>query len=240
MGHYISFKSPPRRNPLALEWEYHMIEDRIEGIDFNHLAKVILSKEKELIKTLPVCVNKDSMDGYTGLGPNSLTSRYDSYNVLNWEDPECEKLKDAILKMHDQFLKILRVDRPNRIFCQCWANVLRKGEKMNPHLHGVDPDAYIGGHITVQCEDTQTIYINPPDQLNIKEEWKSTNIPGKITLFQQCIPHYTTEHKGDKERITLAFDLITDNHSWFFQDKPPLTANWVMLSEYPNFLVGTK
>ena len=34
--------------------------------------------------------------------------------------------------------------------------------------------------------------------------------PGKITLFQNNIPHYTTKHMGKKPRISIAFDIIVD------------------------------
>jgi len=56
-------------------------------------------------------------------------------------------------------------------------------------------------------ENTATHYINPVNQINDPEIYSSKNDPGKITLFQNCIPHYTDIHKGNQERITIAFDL---------------------------------
>ena len=87
---------------------------------------------------------------------------------------------------------------------------MRKGEKIDPHIHDVGPHAYLGGHICIQCTDTFTGYINPVNQINEPETFKSKNEVGKITLFQNCIPHYTSVHEDDKkERITIAFDLLT-------------------------------
>ena len=37
---------------------------------------------------------------------------------------------------------------------------MNKGQKILPHLHDVAPVCYLGGHITVQCDDTYTGYIN--------------------------------------------------------------------------------
>ena len=37
----------------------------------------------------------------------------------------------------------------------------------------------------------------------------SKNDVGKITMFPNNIPHYTDIQELDKERITIAFDLIT-------------------------------
>ena len=40
---------------------------------------------------------------------------------------------------------------------------------------------------------------------------QSKNKVGKITLFPNYIPHFTNTHEGDNERITIAFDLVTQN-----------------------------
>ena len=52
-----------------------------------------------------------------------------------------------------------------------------------------------------------TYYINPINQINEPEIYKSENKIGKITLFQNNIPHYSDEHKFNEKRITIAFDL---------------------------------
>ena len=41
------------------------------------------------------------------------------------------------------------------------------------HLHEVDSVCYLGGHITVQCDDTYTGYINPINQINKPDVHKS-------------------------------------------------------------------
>ena len=45
------------------------------------------------------------------------------------------------------------------------------------------------------------------NQVNNPEIYSSQNKIGKLTLFQNCVPHFTDTHNDDKERITLAFDL---------------------------------
>jgi hypothetical protein len=76
-------------------------------------------------------------------------------------------------------------------------------------LHGVQPTSYLGGHFCVKVKDTSTYYINPVNQINEPETYRSKNEIGKLTLFQNCIPHYTDENKNDLKRITIAFDLFT-------------------------------
>ena len=43
------------------------------------------------------------------------------------------------------------------------------------------------------------------------------NKPGKITIFPSVLPHYTDEYKGNKERITIAFDIFVKDHATITQ-----------------------
>lgn len=203
------FKSLPRRNVFAPAWEFPIGEDKITDVNFKKIAKLILKKEKTIL-TSPIRKGHLSADAYTGLGKNSLTSRYGTYNLLDSKDPEIKKLKQAILVSHARFLEALKVPLYPELYIQCWANVLRKGEQIKPHIHGVLPDAYLGGQINVQVQGTSTWYINPVNQINEPELYESKNEVGKITLFQTCVPHYTDKQISVIPRITVAFDLVVN------------------------------
>ena len=206
----INFKSKPKETFFAPEWDYYLFEKKINKINFANLAKFILSKEKEILK-LPVKKdgNNKFTDGYTGLGEKSTTARFDKYNVLNWNNKDIKKIKNEILIFHKDILNYFKQPLPNELYINCWTNIMRKGEKIKPHIHSIDPTTYLGGHICVQCDDTSTYYLNPINQINDPLTYKSTNEVGKITLFQNNIPHYTDMHDSDKERVTIAFDLHT-------------------------------
>jgi len=205
--HIVRFQNSPVETPFAPEWNYVLFEGQITDVDFTKVANYILHKEEEILN-LPLTIREGKFsDGYTGLGENSTTARFDQFNVLKWQHPEIQKLKNHILNFHDLFLSSLNIPNDNHLYIQCWVNVLRKGEQIQPHIHSVKADSYLGGHICVQCEDTATNYINPVNQINDPEVYSSKNIAGKLTLFQNCIPHYTDLHNGNKERITIAFDL---------------------------------
>ena len=201
------FVSEPRQTAFAPEWHYVLAESTIENVDFNKVAQLILNKEKEIVTAFPSA--SVSADAYTGLGADSLTSRYPYFNLLAWEDAEIEKIKSAVLETYIDFLTALNVPR-RKVWIQCWANVLRDGQEIKPHIHSVTPYAYLGGHVCVQASNTSTVYINPINQINDPEVITSANAVGKITLFQNSIPHYTTPHKGSTERITIAFDIMVD------------------------------
>jgi len=203
----INFKSAQKNNFFAPEWNYYIFESKIHKINFNNLSKCLLKKEKEILK-LPLTVKRGKItDGYTGLGKNSTTMRFNRYNVFNWKNKNISLLKKNIINFHNNIINYFKLPPVNELYIQCWVNIMRKGEKIQPHIHGVRPDTYLGGHICIQCNNTSTNYINPINQINDPEIYSSKNEIGKITLFQNNIPHFTDIQNTNNKRITLAFDL---------------------------------
>ena len=136
------------------------------------------------------------------------------YLFTELESDEIDKLKESIIFLHNELLKLIDMEQVipyMELHTQCWYNVMKKGQKILPHLHDLGPYCYLGGHITVQCDDTYTGYMHPANQLNHPFVHKSKNEVGKITLFPNHIPHFTSVHNGDDERVTIAFDLTTQN-----------------------------
>ena len=204
----VKFKSEPGRTFFAPEFDYTIFETQTSQLNLKELAKLILSKEKELL-SLPI--STVSGDAYTGLKKDSTTTRFDKYNVLKWEGKNIQNLKGNIVSFHNHILKYFKQPPPNDLYIQCWANIMRKGEQIKPHLHNIGPNCYLGGHICVQCDDTSTHYINPINQINDPMTYSSKNDVGKMTIFPDNVPHYTDIHNSDNERITIAFDLLTEN-----------------------------
>ena len=204
----MNFKSKPKETFFAPEWDYYLFETNIENINFIEVSKLCLKKEKEILK-LPLTKTQDNKftDGYTKLGKKSTTARFDKYNVLEWKNKNIKLIKQTIISFHNEILKYFNQPLVNELWVQCWVNIMEKGQQIKPHLHSVEPWCYLGGHICVQCEDTYTNYINPINQINEPEIYSSKNEVGKITLFQNNIPHYTSKHNSNKKRITIAFDL---------------------------------
>ena len=200
MFELINFKSKPKNNPFAPEWDNHLVETTLKNINTNNLAIFLRKKEKEVLKL------KISNDGYTGL-KNHTTTRHKEYNVFNFKNTEITKLKKQILKVHNKFLKQLNIEPVKSLYIKGWFNIMKENEFIKPHAHGWDQDTYLGGHFCVQCNNTSTYYINPINQLCEPATYKSKNVEGKLTLFQNFIPHYTDAHKGNRKRITIAFDL---------------------------------
>ena len=205
--HLITFRSLPRKTPFAPEWFYQVAYDQITNVDFEKISYIVLENEKKILEKFPPAA-KGNVDGYTGLGDKSLTSRYDHYNLFEWPEEEIQKLEKSVWETHRLFLQQLEITYDHPLRLKGWANVLRKGECINPHMHNVTPDSYLTGHITIQSDDTSTYYINPVNQINDPEFAEVENVVGRIVLLPACMPHYTDVHEGDKERITIAFDFI--------------------------------
>tara|TARA_A100000172_G_C3013426_1_gene100626 strand:- start:184 stop:864 length:681 start_codon:yes stop_codon:yes gene_type:complete len=207
------FSSQEKQTPFAPQWNYNIIEGQIEDVDFSYIANYLLQKQDEILKLKP------THDGCTGLGLNTTTARHANFNIFNFEDTEINKLKINISSLHNVLLKHMGMADAIpyiNLYTQCWYNVMTKGQQISTHIHDVTPTCYLGGHITVQCDDTYTGYthsalvpILDEGVTNSPLVHESKNKVGKITLFPNYIPHFTSVHNGDKERVTIAFDLTT-------------------------------
>ena len=201
-------KSGFKKTPFAIDYTFYVFENIINDVDFSAVSKIIKSKEKKIIRSSP----KSSGDGNTGLGNDSLTSRFGYFNVLKWQEPDIQKIKDHIIDNVSKFYNRILQEKPTDLKIQCWANVMRKGQQIKPHVHDTSNNCLLGGHICVDVDNTSTHYINPFKYFSgdNQETYSSKNEVGKITLFSDNIPHYTDEVIS-KDRVTIAFDIINGN-----------------------------
>ena len=195
----IRFTSGQTYTPFAAAWEYYFYEANV-GISLEDLKKEILDREQSIIDEYEF-----EDDWGTKLGAKSLTARSNKYNLLNFDS--ALPLKIAIKKTHDKFITELGAPEIPPIYVQCWANVMREGDQIAVHSHGKDPYGYLSGHVCVQVTDTNTNYYNPYGG----DPWSSSNSAGKITLFPSWVSHGTDKVVDNKERVTIAFDILTED-----------------------------
>ena len=127
-------KSGFKKTPFAIDYTFYIFENIINDVNFSAVSKIIKSKEKKIIRSSP----KSSGDGNTGLGDNSLTSRFGYFNVLKWQEPDIQKIKDHIVDNVSKFYNRILQEKPKDLKIQCWANVMRKGERISAHSHAVN------------------------------------------------------------------------------------------------------
>ena len=215
---YIPFVNEEPISPFAPEWRFFIAEKFLSRIDCNRLKDYLLNRQPEILSI------KDNLnDAGTGLGNDSTTARFISYNVMTWDQPDINILKEEISIMHDTYYRDI-VDRPTpKVSLGGWMNIMKKGDRIKRHNHGFLDNTYISGHFTVCCDGTRTVYTNPYEHwdeyelLQRVEEhdlefnhslYASKNTAGQLTLFPGYIPHFTTEHRSDSDRITLAFEIV--------------------------------
>ena len=148
-------------------------------------------------------------DGNTGLGNDSITARFPYFSVFDFEHPFVERIRQAVLEYMQDICTITKTNWHSHLYAQSWFNVMRNGQKINFHSHGMNEDILYGFHITIETENTSTIYHNPFDTKQIIEV---PNDIGTITLFPNYIPHQTTTYEGNDVRISIAGD-ITESSS---------------------------
>ena len=209
MGNVYIYTSHEPNNSFAPTWKFHFYEAQLENTKvLEELKNIVLIKEKEIIKNFSDVNN----DGGTGLGPQSLTSKFITFNIFKWKEEPCIIFQNFVRDEYKKFISALKENNPqfvkeNNTYVAGWANVLRRGQKINEHQHSCTPNSYLGAHFCVSTSNTSTIYVNP---FNRKDLIEFKNSPGKLLFFQNYMVHYTTEHKTDDERITLAMDIFTE------------------------------
>ena len=174
-------------------------------IDLTNLSSRVLRNENKILeKYPPTDFFKHISDGGTGLGTNSLTSRYYHFNVLSWFGTR--KLKKYIKEGYNKFNGVKNAP----VYVQCWANVMRKGDTIKPHAHtdeNINSLHALSGHLCVKVDgSTSTYYDGRPLQ----------NVNGQMVFFPSTMTHWTDTYMGDSERITIAFDIYSKE--WFNYD----------------------
>jgi hypothetical protein len=194
------FSSDRPMTPFAPTWNYSILEKDISNIiDIEKYKNLILKLEKKVIEEYPF-----TSDWSTGLGEDSMTSRSDNFNLLKIEGTE--DLAYAIKTSANELIESIGLDKEESLYVQCWSNVMRKGQKINRHKHYPTPYCYLGGHVTINANNTNTYYENP----YVYDTYASENVPGTITIFPNWIEHYTDTTNEDEERITIAFDILNE------------------------------
>lgn len=200
-----TYSSPNKNNYFAPEWRFDFFEETLNNADLlENLKTLILDKEPKIIEKFP----QVDHDGGTGLGPLSLTARFSHINFFTWTEPEFKEIQEFVFENYYRFLDSLNLKR-ERCYISGWINVMRQGQHISPHWHSCFPDSYLGGHLIVACQSTSTYYRNP---YNANDIFQFKNNPGNLTFFPNHLVHWTDQHTAIEPRITLAFDIITENY----------------------------
>lgn len=179
------------------------------------LTDYLLKVEKEIIvhEELVSKVPKNENDPY------KHTQQWKQHNLLNDveglggehlqrfpKDPVIEELFNLIRTNYLEFLAKLKYPR-QKIYIHAWANVLRNGEWISKHSHFNNDEAYLAGTYYLTTNETALYLENSltGEAVNITTEQR------KIIFFPSWIPHWSNKVDNDSIRISIAFDLVTED-----------------------------
>lgn len=143
---------------------------------------------------------------------NFLTSRLWHYNLFDYPHPELQELKQIIAEEYCNYVDAMQYPRET-VYIQCWANLLKFGQHINWHhhsdAHASAPNeyAYVSGNLCIHADDTKTYYKNPCVETDIIG---LDNVNGEMVLFPSFISHETSKNLNQTPRISIAFDIITE------------------------------
>jgi hypothetical protein len=174
--------------------------------DIEKIEKIknwLIDNEQRFVDEYPIM-----HDGNTGLGEESVTSRFGRYNLFDFanELPELNDLKQFLQMSYLDFVTLDHTPITD-LHVVCWFNILKEGEEIKEHLHNQTFECYLSGNMHLDKYKTFTKYKVPYEQFKFHE---FSNEQGGLTIFPSCLLHWSDKHLEKNKRVSIAFDLRTD------------------------------
>ena len=203
----FGWKSEPPLTPFAPSYAHYLSEKKIfSEEECKEWNAYLLELEPYLLDKFRTTTG----DGQTGLGANSITSRYRHFNLLDFDFHLIPKLKTEIINGIKTILSVSgnsNWQEGKDIIASSWFNVLRKEEFMDIHSHGYHKNSFYGFHVIINAiTPAFTSYYHPIKFTN--GAFYIPNIIGTLTLFPNYIPHDVTANKYETPRISIAGDIF--------------------------------
>ena len=169
------------------------------------LSKILHRDESDILN-IP---NTDS-NSYKG-----LTHQFSVYNWLN--NPDLQ-----IFDIPRRLFTLPEFQDEEVLYVQCWANILRQGENIPLHIHGIADvpqwdEFYASNTFISGPEDTGTYYNDTYERNNI----------GQMNLIGSMIPHEVKTHMSNTPRISMAMDIYHDNHPLIKEQIESTTTDFI-------------
>jgi len=135
--------------------------------------------------------------------------RWEHYNIFTWKSDAIDQLRDIIINCHLEFCKELNIE-PESLWVRGWVYPQKEGMHLKRHFHAIHENSYLSGNLCLTENKTTTDYDIPYlGMISVN------NLKGMLTLFPSSLPH-SVDMLKDKERYSLAFDLITEQGMKYF------------------------
>jgi len=206
------WKSVPPLTPIAPDYAHYISYKKIfSDEECKEWNDYLLEQEQILLEKFITSTG----DGHTGLGENSITSRFGYFNLLKFDFHLVPKLKTEIFNGIKTILSVSdNTNWQETLYTNSWFNVMRKKEFMDVHTHGYYLHTFYGFHVSISAIETATSYYHPMKFHN--EVFHIPNKIGYLTLFPNFIPHGVSPNRYKTPRISIAGDIKTSK----FMDDP--------------------
>jgi len=196
----IHLSSNPPVYKYAPTWEFSLFEKKIEDQSLiNEISRYLLKEEKNIIKKYKVNIPPGSFV------LNEMSARYMMYNLFDYaRNIDCIiELKKYIKTYFVEYVTSIEGSYKYNPYIACWFIILNPGEILPAHRHDNYEYSFLSGNLIISCELSSTEYFLPYDQ----GVYPIKNENGLMTIFPSHILHQTTEHIGNKKRISIGFDI---------------------------------
>ena len=200
MSEVVRLKSLHPYTEYGPSWDIPIYHNILQEDDIINPVKEWLLANEQKFLDLPV-----HNDGGTGLGNDSVTSRFSTYHLFDYIE-ECPQLQPLLDFLRFSYIDFMDKENNSVRECDfmCWFNILRPGQKIAVHKHGSGPDVYLSGNLHLDNYETETFYLSPIDENAVHIV---NNLKGGLTLFPSWVEHGTTDFGEEGERLSIAFDL---------------------------------
>jgi len=201
-----TYKSLPRNNPLAPEWEYNIYEYFLDD-----------SFTEKLLIELKIENTKNALWGPDSV--NSLNS-WMNYNLFTFDTPVIQvELKEIIKEVCDNMSMSQDYYRRRDLWINGWVNYMTPGDSVRLHNHSVHNNSFLSGTLCLTTCDVITEFWIPV--LSNCPDYGPLSLPsseGRLIMFPSCIPHFVSEVQEKDVRFSIGFDLITEAAMKYFKE----------------------
>ena len=193
-----------------MDYQTKIKEFNSKMLSFDSISSETCDKLTELIIQSEEKILSFGHGNYPKAPSNTITTRHQYYNLLDFGWDELESVKQSIVKVASEIIG------GNSFYVKMWANIFRKGENIDLHIHHGEPivenEAFKKNIFKTICgnlflsgdEHSDTIY-----HFNgVRTEF--ANKSGDVHYFSCIVPHETLPYKGEL-RVGLAFDIYTED-----------------------------
>ena len=168
-----------------------------------NILDLVVDKEIHILNT----TTKPSTEN----DPTWLTSRLWDYNLLDFE--ESHSIQKQIIDAYKTYMVAVGIPAERVVYIHAWANIIRnngrniyKHNHTSAHCEAPEEYSYVSGNICIQAEGTGTYYKSP----FTNHQYRIENIAGDMILFPSFIIHWTDVNESDTIRVSIAFDIMTE------------------------------